>query len=365
MWYWHDWGEDGHAVNRPAAATAVNDASPKPDPAWNRYRPGSSKTPTSESKPGSSNIAQIKRISNQQCADQNVGRPGCYRLISASSNAGHIDDFDYEAWLESQDCWNHEIYMEGQAKRKEVAKQAAKSGVQPSAKKKKRKGKGKGNEDEPQLTLAMSREYFNQVLLGFNTAVERLRRNQGIYTDYPTGDYRVELKGAHHIGKMLEKVECCRSIVQVLPLPHGTADEDSHTCPPPMERTDLEHLDREAVKLVMQECAQVEVDPDEAIDHASDEFQNLPSTFAEALDQARTGNKLSPAAVTAAGQKLEPVTAVGQKLEPEDDKWKWQTVCIETANEHYLNGLDKDAYFEQCSVMTEAMEENRKFSGAL
>ena len=131
-----------------------------------------------------------------------------------------------------------------------------------------------------------------------------------------------------------------------------------------MDRTDLERLDKKTVKLVLKHYAQEEVDPEE-IPHASDEFQNLPSTFTGALDQARAGNKLPPAAVTAAGQKLEPVTAVGQKLEPEDDKWKWQTVCIETANEHYLNGLDKDAYFEQCSVMTEAMEENRKFSGAL
>ena len=102
---------------------------------------------------------------------------------------------------------------------------------------------------------------------------------------------------------------------------------------------------------MLKHCAQVKVDP-EGIPHASDEFQNLPSTFTGALDQARAGNKLSPAAVAAAGQKLGPVTAVGQKLEPGDDKWKWQTVCIETANEHYLNGLDKVVDFEQCSIMT-------------
>ena len=255
-WDSHDRKQDGHPVKQPAAGTADGDASSKTHPAWDEWRPRSvPHTPTS--KAGSSSIAQQKGISNQQNASVNIGRAACRRMRQAIYS---ISDFVYESLLKSEDCWNYDIDdIEKQEKRK--AKQAAKRGTK---------------EDEPQLTLAMSRVYFDQVRRGFDISIERLRRNPGIiiYTDDPPDDYEVECKGVHPIGKSVEQAEFMRSIVQVLP--HVTSDEDCRTCPPPMDRTDLERLHKKTVKLVLKHCAQVEVDP-EKIPHASDEFQNLPS----------------------------------------------------------------------------------------
>ena len=340
---WNHWNQDSHAVKRTVAGTATSGASPKKDPAWEERGPHPvPRTPTS--KAGSSNIAQKKRMSNQQCANVNVARAGARRLKKAIRKSGCFSNFDYEGWMKSADGWNYEIYMEKYAQReadaKQVAKQLAKQGAKLGLKAK-AKAKAKGRMAERELrefTLPMTRVYFDQVRKGFDIAMYRLRNKQGVYTDDPPVDYDEELKG-----------DFMGSFVTVLP--HVTSDEDWRNCPPPKDSTDREPLDNELVELVIDQCVRVECDPEVAPPRASDEFRSLPFTFRDALDQSRKGHNLSPIAVTAAAEKLDPLS----------ENMEWQKHCREIADDYWRHYLYKDEFWERCFVLTQAVEKHRDF----